>query len=366
MRKKKNFMRVQDLKLFWTGFASDWKKKKGIWELRTKMKTTGVSGERKEEDRLSDLSDEVLQHILEFLPTRQAIQTCVISKRWKNLWKGFTTLTFRSFNEIDKYNIYVSQVLSNRDHSISLHKMHLTVFNSTASKVFINAINYASLHDLHKLTLVIDSEVKQIPNSFGSLLLNCKCLTFLDIFDHFSSSSLTLPASFPLPFLKTLHLANVAFTAKGDNNYAEPFSECTSLITLVLKHSIHSHSTQTLCISNHNVSVLRMEKIIFQHTFIPKIVLSVPKLTSITLANIFFHMFYELSCICDLPLLNEVKIDIWIHVDSSINIHYIRVFSNVRTLTLSNRILNRMLTVTHFFFFFHCWILFRNISAKMF
>ncbi|AES82311.1 F-box/RNI superfamily protein [Medicago truncatula] len=37
-----------------------------------------------EEDRLSDLPDCVLLHIMSFLKTKCAVQTCILSKRWKN------------------------------------------------------------------------------------------------------------------------------------------------------------------------------------------------------------------------------------------------------------------------------------------
>ncbi|KAF2912473.1 hypothetical protein DAI22_10g013400 [Oryza sativa Japonica Group] len=37
-------------------------------------------------DRLSDLPDEILHRIMSFLNARQAVQTCVLSRRWRNLW----------------------------------------------------------------------------------------------------------------------------------------------------------------------------------------------------------------------------------------------------------------------------------------
>ncbi|CAL5067959.1 unnamed protein product [Urochloa decumbens] len=37
-------------------------------------------------DRLSSLSDALLHAIMSFLPVRQAVQTCVLSRRWEDLW----------------------------------------------------------------------------------------------------------------------------------------------------------------------------------------------------------------------------------------------------------------------------------------
>ncbi|KAK7354461.1 hypothetical protein VNO80_19925 [Phaseolus coccineus] len=314
--------------------------------LRMEKKSRRKIGGRNEEDRLSDLPDGVLLHIMEFLTTRQAVQSSVLSKRWKNIWKSLTTLSFRFLDGIRKYNKYVSHVLSNRDHSISLHNLHLTVFNSTAPKLLNNAIKYAALHHLQKLTLSIDFKFKEIPNSFFPLLFNCQSLIFLDLFISSSHSSLKLPPCLLLPSLKTLHLSNVTFTTR-DNDSVEPFSACTSLTTLVLRHSMHHHSTQTLCISSLSLSTLKLESMVHSHTFTPKIVLSVPNLSSFTLENSYSSMCCELSCTCHLPVLKEVKIDNRVHIHSSIIINWLGLFSNVRTLTLSSHTLYILLKYLH-------------------
>ncbi|RLM73856.1 hypothetical protein C2845_PM15G09150 [Panicum miliaceum] len=44
------------------------------------------------EDRLSSLQDGLLHIILSFLTARQAVQTCVLSRRWRNLWRSMPCL----------------------------------------------------------------------------------------------------------------------------------------------------------------------------------------------------------------------------------------------------------------------------------
>lgn len=43
-------------------------------------------------DRLSALPDEILHCVMSFLTSRQAVQTCVLSPRWKDLWRAVPCL----------------------------------------------------------------------------------------------------------------------------------------------------------------------------------------------------------------------------------------------------------------------------------
>ncbi|KAF8730853.1 hypothetical protein HU200_016719 [Digitaria exilis] len=43
-------------------------------------------------DRIGSLPDEILHRVLSFLPAQQAVQTCVLARRWIHLWKYATGL----------------------------------------------------------------------------------------------------------------------------------------------------------------------------------------------------------------------------------------------------------------------------------
>uniref|UniRef100_A0A453R615 F-box domain-containing protein n=1 Tax=Aegilops tauschii subsp. strangulata TaxID=200361 RepID=A0A453R615_AEGTS len=44
------------------------------------------------EDRISALPDGVLQHVLGFLPARDAVQTSVLAGRWRHAWRSIRRL----------------------------------------------------------------------------------------------------------------------------------------------------------------------------------------------------------------------------------------------------------------------------------
>ena len=55
------------------------------------------------EDRLSSLPDDLLHNIMSFLTSRQAVQTCVLSRRWVGHWRSAPCLSIdqREFNELE-------------------------------------------------------------------------------------------------------------------------------------------------------------------------------------------------------------------------------------------------------------------------
>ena len=50
-------------------------------------------------DRLSQLPDDLLIKILSFVPTKCAVATSILSKRWLSLWTLVASLVFEDFSE---------------------------------------------------------------------------------------------------------------------------------------------------------------------------------------------------------------------------------------------------------------------------
>ncbi|RHN45186.1 putative F-box domain-containing protein [Medicago truncatula] len=60
-------------------------------------------------DRISNLPDSVICHILSFLSTKQSAATSILSKRWNPLWHSVFTLDFddQSFTDFHTFRHFV-------------------------------------------------------------------------------------------------------------------------------------------------------------------------------------------------------------------------------------------------------------------
>ncbi|XP_004292758.1 PREDICTED: FBD-associated F-box protein At4g10400-like [Fragaria vesca subsp. vesca] len=81
------------------------------------------------EDRISELPDEILCHILSFLPTIHAVRTTVLSTRWNNLWFSVPSLDFdqtdfRGLGGWRALRKFIDRMLSVRNSS-HIEKFHL-------------------------------------------------------------------------------------------------------------------------------------------------------------------------------------------------------------------------------------------------
>ncbi|KAH1229357.1 putative F-box/FBD/LRR-repeat protein [Glycine max] len=316
-------------------------------KLTTEPKIQRTSEE--ERDRLSELPDFVLLHIMNFIYTKDALRTCILSKRWKDLWKHLTTLSFYQsslFNErrVVNFNKFVSQVLSCRDGSISLINVRLDIFESIGSQLLNRIMKYAVLHNVQQLTMYIPFYYGKISTYLDPIIFSCQSLTYLELHNISCWPPLELPKSLQLPALKTLRLSRVLFTAT-DNVCAEPFTTCNLLNTLVLNDCFLHNDAKILFISNSNLSSLKLNNLKIRDTFQHKVVLSTPNLSSLTVCifGASSLSIQPLSSTCNLSCLEEGTIDIATDISHPVLIGWLQVFTNVKILTLSYETLKLIL-----------------------
>lgn len=74
-----------------------------------------------DDDRISRLHDDLIHHIYSFMDTRFAVQTSLLSRRWRETWKSYRFLNFKIERPIDhktgiKFPNFIHRFFSDRDH----------------------------------------------------------------------------------------------------------------------------------------------------------------------------------------------------------------------------------------------------------
>ncbi|KFK25486.1 hypothetical protein AALP_AA8G120700 [Arabis alpina] len=162
------------------------------------------SNDAKEEDMISKLPESLLSQMLLYLPTKEAVKTCVLSNRWKSLWLLLPALDLET-SEFPDYNAFVSFMDRFLDFSVEqkscLHKLKLSISNDKCSCVsrWIDTVATSKLQHLDVECLLVKSHCFQVmPLS----LYICQSLHYLRL----SRVSLATFESVSLPCVKTMRL----------------------------------------------------------------------------------------------------------------------------------------------------------------
>lgn len=177
------------------------------------------------------------QHILSFLPTKDAVATCILSKRWKFLWTSVPNIDFddallytSEMNgwfplEVSCFMNFVERVLLLRDAS-AMKKFRLSCrvcFSASRVHAWISA---AVMHNIQELDLCLFVEK---PFMLPLCVFDSKSLTVLKIE---MNCVLELPTCISFPSLRILHLCLVTFL--NDYSIHKLFSSCPVLQELAI------------------------------------------------------------------------------------------------------------------------------------
>nr|DAD23321.1 TPA_asm: hypothetical protein HUJ06_024784 [Nelumbo nucifera] len=189
-----------------------------------------LGNQRESCDRISELPDSVIQHILSFLPVKDVIRTSFLSKRWKYLWTSVPNLDFDGlvFSPKTKFMNFVDSVLLRRN-GAAIQKFRLSFgdYYCDGSRVH-TWIDAAVTHNVRELDFFYyTSKHFDLP----ICLYTCKSLTVLKL--NLNFATLNLPSSIYLPSLKTLQLSSLAFP--NDDLTEKLFSSCPILESLILR-----------------------------------------------------------------------------------------------------------------------------------
>ncbi|KAK1685365.1 hypothetical protein QYE76_046213 [Lolium multiflorum] len=79
-------------------------------------------------DRIGALPDDLLHHVLSFLPAHEAVRTCVLARRWLHLWKSAPALRvtgIKGCNNAARFAYFVDNLLLLRDPRARLESFEL-------------------------------------------------------------------------------------------------------------------------------------------------------------------------------------------------------------------------------------------------
>ena len=212
-------------------------------------------------DRISNLSDSLLCHVLWFLTTKEAVVTSILSSRWKTLWTLVPKLDFDSheFERISSSDEEQSpNQHDNQDYGNNRYRFTFThiltrawairnLNNANPIKHFRLCWDSNDFDPIHAETwvraaLTPDLEVLDLLSGFSqpfelpSTLLNyAKSLVVLKL----KKGIVVNPPSFGFPRLKTLLLQSVIYT-NGDT-LSELLSCCPVLQNLYLETYIPNY-----------------------------------------------------------------------------------------------------------------------------
>ncbi|XP_016451265.2 putative F-box/FBD/LRR-repeat protein At4g00315 [Nicotiana tabacum] len=184
-------------------------------------------------DRISDLPDLILCHILSFLPTHYAVWTSLLSKRWKNLRTNVDTLYFDCFNKKWRkrnFTRFANRVLMYQLFLNKLKKFSL-LWTKICDKDDIHAwVRWAIANGVEDFNLQKIGETSRRVNLPISLY-SCKTLGVLELRGQLL---INCPGNICLPRLKTLSLVTVHY--EGDErDVRKLISSCPMLQSLYIE-----------------------------------------------------------------------------------------------------------------------------------
>ncbi|KAJ4904763.1 hypothetical protein Rs2_18714 [Raphanus sativus] len=233
------------------------------------------------EDRISALPDDLLVRILLFVPTKYAVLTMILSKRWRSIWKMVPELNYLEMINDDTNKVIIGGLLGRLlerffgrsdqrrqwllrfiDESLQAHKApvleSLLIEVDTGRQVDVDVGNWikkAVHRRVRELGFILrwSAEPTRLPNN----LYTCDTLVSLGL----SNKVLVdVPSLACLPSLKNLQLDSVVY--KDEDSLARLFLSCPLLKKLIVERH---HQDNLAWFSTIGYSHLMECKIILVH-----------------------------------------------------------------------------------------------------
>ncbi|KAL5854404.1 hypothetical protein ACOSQ4_004206 [Xanthoceras sorbifolium] len=220
-------------------------------------------------DRLSSLPDPIIHYILSLTDTKSAVQTCVLSKKWRDHWTNIHSLNFdrSSFGRWVGFRNFVLHVLQHRK-SFDLGNLRFICGSTNKVQLVKKVFLYAKSHRLEGLDSDLIGSFPQRHLSCQQIISHeCENLRTLKIYHILTDFS-------EFATLTTLEISASSLRANTD----DLFSRCLNLENLVLVNC------QVYCGNTFIISSPRLVTVtISSFTFCRNIVITAPRLKFLNL-----------------------------------------------------------------------------------
>ncbi|KAJ0264361.1 F-box domain-containing protein [Hirschfeldia incana] len=248
-------------------------------------------------DRISNLPDEILQHILCFIPMKLAITTSLLSRRWRHVWCEIPSLSL----DVDTLTAASVNKTLTRYTALNTKSFHLTITAYTQNVPYIDRlIKFAMSHNVENLSL--DFLHYYYEYKLPDFFCNSSSVKQLEI--NLSSSRMIVPEC--SVFWTSLHKLSLSWCRLSDDSMAKILSGCPVLEYL------------TLC-NCYGLKVLDLSKSLHLRTLDVKLTVPVSVSTKIVAPHIHclrFLNYESLSCtLVNVDSLTEAKLEVFFPVN---------------------------------------------------
>ncbi|XP_020873022.1 putative F-box/LRR-repeat protein At4g15060 isoform X1 [Arabidopsis lyrata subsp. lyrata] len=228
------------------------------------LKSTKNLGNCEEMDKISQLSDELLLKVLQFLPTRTAVSTSILSKRWEFLWMWLPKLEYdntdQSSSELQRLRAFIHLNLPlHRAPAIEIFRLKFIniptgIFKPKDIKLWVVIAVSCCVREL-SLNLRCMCRATSLPSS----LYICKSLVVLNLIGD--EISVDVPRTAYLPSLKALLLRRVIYSHLNENSLHRLLSCCPVLEDLVLERWSMDYMGESEIFRTVNVTIPSLRRL---------------------------------------------------------------------------------------------------------
>ncbi|CAN1312428.1 Putative F-box/FBD/LRR-repeat protein At4g03220 [Linum perenne] len=293
-------------------------------------------------DRLTNLPESIILHILSFLDTKSSVQTSLLSRSWRSLWKQVAVLDLNRSSSPDSSSFYkfVDNVLSLRNRDLNLR--NVTYMNE--GRYDVDAISTSKLVFKYAAALAdefsIELRCHDYSRFLGLITTTSSCnLKTMTLRNGRIKNPIEFGSSPGFQSLTSLVLDDCSLWL---HHHPDPFAKFPCLKYLVLDNCYIfdlPHHNYTLKVSGRQLLTLKLK---VYSSVLKKIEINAPKLQSL-------YALFEAGC---LPEFTEVSslpslVHATLHIDWFAGLdleNLVSVFGLVRLTNLPESIIHHILS----------------------